>query len=150
MGNTILLSATPFTNSPLQIYSMLSYLNYDMLYDAELGIIKDFFDTYAKIEYADDFRTDLTIVKRNKFVGWTNLISLQKYVYRVFDKSSREEEDKAVVRPNKWVLPLKRIMVDAKVAPTLEESKDAAELPEVSGDTIAKEFERYLRRQQED
>jgi proteasome assembly chaperone (PAC2) family protein len=32
----------------------------------------------------------------------------------------------------------------------LEESKDAAELPEVSGDTIAKEFERYLRRQQGD
>jgi proteasome assembly chaperone (PAC2) family protein len=32
----------------------------------------------------------------------------------------------------------------------LEESKDAAELPEVSGDTIAREFERYLRRQQED
>ena len=32
----------------------------------------------------------------------------------------------------------------------LEESKDEAELPEVSGDTIAKEFERYLRRQQED
>ena len=33
---------------------------------------------------------------------------------------------------------------------SLEESKDAAELPEVSGDTIAKEFERYLRRHQED
>ena len=32
----------------------------------------------------------------------------------------------------------------------LEESKDAAELPEVSGDAIAKEFERYLRRQRED
>jgi hypothetical protein len=32
----------------------------------------------------------------------------------------------------------------------LEESKDAAELPEVSGDTIAREFERYLRRQQGD
>jgi len=32
----------------------------------------------------------------------------------------------------------------------LEESKDAAELPEISGDTIAKEFERYLRRQQGD
>jgi predicted ATP-grasp superfamily ATP-dependent carboligase len=32
----------------------------------------------------------------------------------------------------------------------LEESKDAAELPEISGDTIAKEFERYLRRQKED
>lgn len=32
----------------------------------------------------------------------------------------------------------------------LEESKDAAELPEVSGDSIAKEFERYLRHQKED
>ena len=32
----------------------------------------------------------------------------------------------------------------------LEESKDAADLPEVSGDSIAKEFERYLRRQKED
>jgi hypothetical protein len=29
----------------------------------------------------------------------------------------------------------------------LEASKDAAELPDVSGDVIAKEFERYLRRQ---
>lgn len=122
MGNTILLSATPFTNSPLQIYSMLAYLNYDMLYDAELGIIKDFFDTYAKIEYTDDFRTDLTIVKRNKFVGWTNLISLQKYVYRVFDKSSREEEDKAVVRPNKWVLPLKRMMINGKLVEFAKEN----------------------------
>lgn len=31
----------------------------------------------------------------------------------------------------------------------LEESKDAAELPDVSGEIIAKEFERYLRRQGE-
>lgn len=31
----------------------------------------------------------------------------------------------------------------------LEESKDAAELPDVSGELIAKEFERYLRRQGE-
>jgi proteasome assembly chaperone (PAC2) family protein len=42
---------------------------------------------------------------------------------------------------------------DADVAEyvrALEESKDAAELPDVSGEAIAKEFERYLRRQQED
>ena len=29
---------------------------------------------------------------------------------------------------------------------TLEEQKDAADLPEASGDAIAREFERYLRR----
>ena len=42
---------------------------------------------------------------------------------------------------------------DAEIAEyvrALEESKDAAELPDVSGDSIAKEFERYLRRQKED
>jgi proteasome assembly chaperone (PAC2) family protein len=34
----------------------------------------------------------------------------------------------------------------AEYVKALEESKDAAELPDVSGDSIAKEFERYLRR----
>lgn len=38
----------------------------------------------------------------------------------------------------------------AEYVRALEESKDAAELPDVSGDSIAKEFERYLRRHQED
>lgn len=37
----------------------------------------------------------------------------------------------------------------AEYVKALEDSKDAAELPDVSGDTIAKEFERYLRRQKE-
>jgi hypothetical protein len=122
MGNTILLSATPFTNSPLQLYSMLSLLNYEILEQSDLGLIKDFFDTFSKIEYAEDFKTDLTITKRNKFVGWTNVMALQKYVYRVFDKSSREEEDKAVVRPNKWTLPLKRQMIDGKVVEFAKEN----------------------------
>ena len=31
----------------------------------------------------------------------------------------------------------------------LEEQQDAAELPEASGDAIAREFERYLRRREE-
>ena len=38
----------------------------------------------------------------------------------------------------------------ANYVKALEESKDAADLPDVSGDSIAREFERYLRRQNED
>ena len=38
----------------------------------------------------------------------------------------------------------------AEYVKALEASKDAAELPEVSGDSIAKEFERYLRRRSTD
>ena len=37
----------------------------------------------------------------------------------------------------------------AEYVKALEDSKDAAELPDVSGERIAKEFERYLRRQNE-
>jgi hypothetical protein len=32
---------------------------------------------------------------------------------------------------------------------TLEEAKDATDLPEASGDAIAREFERYLRRRRD-
>lgn len=38
----------------------------------------------------------------------------------------------------------------AEYVKALEDSKDAAELPDVSGETIAKEFERYLRRRSKD
>jgi predicted ATP-grasp superfamily ATP-dependent carboligase len=38
----------------------------------------------------------------------------------------------------------------AEYVKSLEANKDAAELPEVSGDSIAKEFERYLRRREND
>ena len=113
--NTLLLSATPFTNSPTQVFSLLTILNYEMLEEASVGIMKDFYDLFAKVEYAEDFTTDLRIVKREKLTGWVNIIAMQKLVYRAFDKSSREDEDKAVIRPQKIVLPLKRIEVDGKV-----------------------------------
>jgi hypothetical protein len=115
MGNTILLSATPFTNSPLQVYSLMSVLNWEYLDENDMGVIGSFFLNYAKIDYAEDFKTDLTITRRNKLIGWNNVISLQKYIYRYFDKSTREDEDKLVVRPNKWALPIKRLLVDGAV-----------------------------------
>ena len=57
-------------------------------------------------------------------------------------------------RSDSWEREVNDLAADdseiADYVKALEESKDAAELPDVSGDTIAKEFERYLRRQQED
>ena len=38
----------------------------------------------------------------------------------------------------------------AEYVRTLEEAKDATELPEASGEAIAREFERYLRRRSKD
>ena len=121
MGNTILLSATPFTNSPLQVYSLMSVLNWEYLNENDMGVIGLFFLNYAKTDYTEDFKTDLTITRRNKLIGWNNVVSLQKYIFKYFDKSTREDEDKLVVRPNKWALPLKRAMIDGAV---VEFSKD--------------------------
>ena len=112
--NTMLLSATPFTNSPTQVFNLLAILDYDMLEEHGVGIMKDFYDLFAKVEYAEDFRTNLTIVKREKLTGWVNIIPMQRIVFRVFDKSTREQEDRAIIRPEKIVLPLKRIMENGK------------------------------------
>ena len=122
MGNTILLSATPFTNSPIQVYSLMSILNWEYLDDNDMGVIGSFFLNYAKTDYTEDFKTDLTITRRNKLIGWNNVVSLQKYIFRYFDKSTREDEDKLVVRPNKWALPLKRLMVDGAVVEFAKEN----------------------------
>jgi len=122
MGNTILLSATPFTNSPLQLYSLMALLNWEYLYDNDLGVIGDFFLNYAKIDYAEDFATNLSVVKRPKMIGWNNVVSLQKYIFRYFDKSTREDEDRLVVRPNKYALPLKRVMLDGAVVELAKEN----------------------------
>ena len=113
-GNTILLSATPFTNSPLQVFTMMTMLNYQTLRDMSMTYLKEFFDLFAKVEYADDITTDLRIVRRLKFIGWQNAVALQKLVYRYFDKSTREEEDEVADRPQKIVLPLKKMLINGK------------------------------------
>jgi proteasome assembly chaperone (PAC2) family protein len=57
-------------------------------------------------------------------------------------------------RADSWEREVNDLAADdseiADYVKALEESKDAAELPDISGDTIAREFERYLRRQQGD
>jgi hypothetical protein len=54
---------------------------------------------------------------------------------------------------NQWEVDVSEMArEDSEVAEyvkALEESKDAAELPEVSGESIARELERFLRRQRE-
>ena len=47
--NVLLLTATPFTNSPLEIFSMLSMIAYNKLRETSLNNIKSFFDTYVSV-----------------------------------------------------------------------------------------------------
>ena len=46
--NILLLTATPFTNSPLEIYSMISLVAYQTLKERGLSNVKDFFDKFVE------------------------------------------------------------------------------------------------------
>lgn len=106
--NIMLLSATPFTNSPLEIFSMLTMVGYEQLQSTDLNNIKNFFDTYIKTS------TELVINSRLKpqfkqvIKGFNNLISLQALIRRFI--LYKTGEDVNVQRPAKFVLPyLKKV-----------------------------------------
>ena len=63
-------------------------------------------------------------------------------------------QDELAQASDAWEVEINALAKDdndvAEYIKNLEESKDAADIPEISGDMIAKEFERYLRRRSQD
>ena len=116
-GNCLLLTATPFTNSPLEVYSILAMINYNYLEQLGFKEMRTFFDTFADISTDLVINTLLKPVRKQVFKGWNNVIGLQDLVFNFIDKKGREDEDKLVTRPNKLILPLKNKMVDGIVIP---------------------------------
>lgn len=111
--NVVMLTATPFTNSPLEVFSMLSMLAYHQLKEYRINNIKDFFDTYI------DANTELTINHKLQpqykqiVKGFNNLPALQRLVLRFFNY--KDGDDVGVVRPNKIVIPYLKQMVNGIV-----------------------------------
>ncbi len=105
-GNCLLLTATPFTNTPLEIYSMLSLIRYDTLKINGFGSIQTFFDFYADVKYEPSLNTKLEPIIKQTVKGFKNVISLQGLIFSMIDKPTKEEEENSVERPNKIVLPL--------------------------------------------
>ena len=121
-GNCLLLTATPFTNSPLEVYSILSMINYNYLVDLGFKDMRTFFDTFADIQTELVINTLLKPVRKQVFRGWRNVIGLQDLVFNFIDKKGREDEDKLVTRPNKIILPLKNKMIDGVIVPIAEKN----------------------------
>jgi hypothetical protein len=111
--NVILLTATPFTNSPLEVFSMLALVAYHQLEKLGIKNITDFFDNFI------DMSTELVINHKLKpeyrqiVKGFNNLPSLQRIILRYFNYKTGE--DVGVVRPNKIVLPLVNKLVNGEV-----------------------------------
>lgn len=111
--NVVLLTATPFTNSPLEVFSMLALVAYHQLEKSGIKNITDFFDNFI------DMSTELVINHKLKpeykqiVKGFNNLPSLQRIILRFFNYKTGE--DVGVVRPNKIVLPLVNKLVNGEV-----------------------------------
>ncbi|QNR23185.1 SNF2-related protein [Croceimicrobium hydrocarbonivorans] len=102
--NTMLLTATPFTNSPLEIYSMLSLVGYESLVSSGIYNIDTFFDLFVlpTIEWTANYKEE--IVEKEVIKSFTNRRVLQKLIYNHILYKTGEEA--GVKRPKKINLPM--------------------------------------------
>ena len=96
--NTFLFSATPFQNSPTEVYSILSYMARDKLKEMGYYSLEQFVSNFCKVqrEYVVKANrvTEAPVVK-----GFENLSELQGLLVSYMDKVDGEEA--GVVRPYK-------------------------------------------------
>lgn len=111
--NVLLLTATPFTNSPLEVFSMLSLVAYQQLDKLGLKNINDFFDNYIDVSNELVINHKLQPQYKEIVKGFNNLPSLQKIVFRFFNY--KDGDDVGVVRPNKIVIPYTKKLVNGEI-----------------------------------
>lgn len=126
-GNTLLLTATPFTNSPLEIYSMLAMVAHNKLKAMNLDNLNTFFDTFVATSYEMIINSRLKPERRQIILGFNNLISLQTLIRRFMNYKTGEEVN--VPRPNKIVLPLRSKLIDGLRVALSEDEKVETILP---------------------
>lgn len=103
--NICLLTATPFTNSPLEIFSMLSFIAYRKLKEMDMNSLQNFFDTYIDVTTELVINAKLQPERKQVIKGFNNLVALQQLIRRFINYKG--EEDVETKKPNKIVLPLK-------------------------------------------
>ncbi|WP_435415030.1 SNF2-related protein [Polaribacter aestuariivivens] len=101
--NIMLLTATPFTNSPLEIYSMLSLVAYDYMKKGNIFNIRDFFEQYILETSEYVVGTDGEIKQKDVVKSFNNRISLQKLINSHINFKTGEEAN--IPRPCKINLP---------------------------------------------
>jgi predicted ABC-type ATPase len=125
--NILLLTATPFTNSPLEIFSMLSMVAYETLAKSDLDNLKTFFDNYVKTSTELVINTKLKPQFKQVITGFNNLISLQSLIRRFILYKTGEEV--GVIRPKKYVLPYLKEIENGVVVDVPEERKVETYIP---------------------
>jgi len=102
--NVMLLTATPFSNSPIEIYSMLSLVAYSELKKGGYANLERFFDNFVlpTMEWAANYKEE--IVQKEVVKSYINRMVLSKMIYNNIIYKTGEEA--GVRRPTKINLPL--------------------------------------------
>lgn len=103
-NNVFFLTATPFTNSPMEIYSMLLYVG-GCEFTSMYQTINDFLNEFAeiKIEWAVNNKNQL--VQKTVMKNFRSLYALQQIIQNFIDKVDAEEAN--IKRPEKETHVLK-------------------------------------------
>jgi hypothetical protein len=107
-GNVNLLTATPFTNSPLELYSMLSLVGYNYLVNSKINNLFNFLSMFieTQVEYTVDHLQN--IVLNTVIKSFKNKNILRDMLYRYFDYQDNPK-DAGVKRPCKVNFPNKNV-----------------------------------------
>lgn len=102
-ANVMALTATPFTNSPLEIYSMLSLVAHHSLLDMGYTTLQTFMETFVlqSLEFVNSY--DDTIKQAFVVKAYNNRLVLQKLIHNHITYKTGEEA--GVKRPCKISLP---------------------------------------------
>jgi len=101
--NVMLLTATPFTNSPMEIYSMLSLVAYEYMKTWGILNIRYFFEQYIQETTENVITIDGEIKPKNVVKSFNNRVSLQKLINSHINYKTGEEAN--IPRPCKLNLP---------------------------------------------
>ena len=100
--NVLHLTATPFTNKPAEIYSMLSLTNREMLLESGFQYMEQFFDVFMDISF-DLVFGNTGVERKETLLGYRNLPQLRNTIYSMMDYKSGEDAN--IKRPEKLLFP---------------------------------------------
>lgn len=131
-GGVQLLTATPFTNSPLEIYSMLALVAYRQLKQRGIANLKAFFDSFIRVEYDVKYTARQKLEQGQVIRGFNNRIALQDLLFsNLIYKTGEDagitecgpESTTGLCRPRKVVLPRINEIVDGQLVPLPEDQQ---------------------------
>lgn len=104
------LTATPFTNHPTEIFSMLAMVGMKQLRGHGLSNIKNFFDMFIKETLKYDFNHKGEYVKKVVIEDFRNKNKLRELIWSIMDirrgaGDSPEDREMAALKPQKSVIP---------------------------------------------